>query len=74
MYFVRRTIVHGNQVYFQRLFPCEGLLAVLTPELGLHTALAGHVPGHVLFVLVAPAAHIQTEESSFRSRPIGAHR
>jgi len=60
---VRQTVVHGQQVYFQRLFAREVFRAVSTPEPGLHTALVGHVSGHMLFVLVAPTAHVQAEES-----------
>jgi len=54
-------------MYFQRLFAREIFQAVFTLELGLHATLVGHVPGHVLFVLVAPAAHVQAKESSFRA-------
>jgi len=50
--------VRVYQVNFQRLFARKTLDAEPTSELGLHAALVGHVPGHVLFVLVAPAAHV----------------
>lgn len=63
--FVRRdAVVHGYQVYFQRLFTSERFRTILTLKFRLYATFAVHMSGHVLFIFVAPAAHIQAKKSS----------